>query len=74
MYYILYVILYIILYIYYMYYILYIICIFIYIYIYILKCYYKEIEKSIISIITQGNDGKKKLKNLKSPFISILTC
>ena len=46
---------------------IYIYYIYIYIYIYILKLHYKEIEKSILY-------KEKVYKNLKSPYISILTC
>ena len=45
--------------------------IYIYIYIYILKRHYKEIEKSILH---KRMMVKKIYENLKSPYISILTC
>ena len=45
--------------------------IYIYIYIYFLKRHYKEIEKSILH---KRMMVKKIYENLKSPYISILTC
>ena len=51
--------------------------IYIYIYIYILKRHYKKIEKSVLHkrmMVKKNCIYIDKYENLKSPYISILTC